>query len=362
MRPETRSLPDRRSWPRLLVVGTFLPEFELERYAGGGLAVQVMKLGGEVITTSHLRSRPLRLVDMLRTAFLRRNDYDLGHITVFSGLAFAYAECVLALLSVLGKKCTLGLHGGNLPGFARRYPGRTRRLLNSSKLTVCPSRYLFEEMKPFGPDLRLIPNAIDITRYCAKGGRSQGTRLLWLRAFHSIYNPGMAVTVLSEVLTAIPDASMTMVGPDKGDGSMQATKQLAKSAGILERINFAGPLAKEAVPKVMAQHDVFINTTNFDNTPVSVIEAMASGLPVVSTDVGGIPYLLEHGKTALLVKPGDSEGMAAGVKTLLTEAEVAMRLRANGRQLAESFDWGVVLPQWNRFLREAVSRNGGIGS
>jgi glycosyltransferase involved in cell wall biosynthesis len=129
---------------------------------------------------------------------------------------------------------------------------------------------------------------------------------------------------------------------------------------VLDRIKFAGPVPNESVAQVLSEHDIFLNTTNVDNTPVSVIEAMASGLPVVSTNVGGIPYLLEHGKTALLVKSGDSEGMAAAVKTVLTEPDVALRLRTNGRQLAESFDWGVVLPEWKRLLTEANSKNASI--
>ena len=105
----------------------------------------------------------------------------------------------------------------------------------------------------------------------------------------------------------------------------------------------------------MAQHDVFLNTTNIDNAPVSVIEAMACGLPVVSTNVGGIPYLLEHGKTALLVGPGDSDGMTGAVKRLLPEQGLYSELSANGRQLAESFDWEVVLPQWQRLLNSVFS-------
>ena len=156
--------------------------------------------------------------------------------------------------------------------------------------------------------------------------------------------------MFSRVLDSIPDASMTMVGPDKGDGTFQATKKTAKDLGLLERISFPGAIPKEDVPKVMARHDVFVNTTNVDNSPVSVVEAMACGLPVVSTNVGGIPYLLEHGKTGLLVSPGDAREMADAVTSLLSEPRLAQDLGDNGRKLAESFDWNVVLPQWQRLL------------
>src|SRR4051794_22813350 len=96
--------------PRLAVVGSFLPGFQLERYVGGDLAVEIKKRGGTAITTSHVRSTPLRLLNMLGTIFLRRHDYDVALVTVFSGRAFVYAECVTALLSFLKKPCALGLH------------------------------------------------------------------------------------------------------------------------------------------------------------------------------------------------------------------------------------------------------------
>src|SRR5207249_1627364 len=134
---------------------------------------------------------------MLRTIHRRRGEYDLAHVTVFSGRAFIYAECVVALLCVLGKRCTLGLHGGNLPVFTRLHPARTRRLLNRASVAVCPSRYLFEELKPFGKELHLIPNALDIAKYPCTANKVPGHRLLWLRAFHAIYNPEIAIAMFS---------------------------------------------------------------------------------------------------------------------------------------------------------------------
>jgi len=344
-----------RSVPRLLIVGSFLPGFELERYAGGDLAKKLMAVGGKVITTSNVCSRPLRLLDMLRTVYLRRRDYDVAHITVFSGLAFFYAECVVRLLTFIGKPCILDLHGGNLPDFASRHPARIARLFSRACLVVSPSRYLYAKLKPMRPDIHLIPNAIDIRQYSYSFRHPLGARLLWLRAFHRIYNPMMAPAVLARLLETRPQAQLTMVGPDKGDGSYEATRKAAAGLGVLDRIRFAGPVPKGSVAQVLGEHNIFLNTTNIDNTPVSVIEALAGGLPVVSTNVGGIPYLLEHGKTALLVQPGNVEEMADAVKRLFSQPELAGRLAENGRRLAESFDWEVVLPQWLALSTQLIS-------
>lgn len=74
---------------------------------------------------------------------------------------------------------------------------------------------------------------------------------------------------------------------------------------------------------------------------------------MVSTNVGGIPYLLKHGKTALLVQPGNVGEMAAAVTRLVTDPDLAAQFRANGRKLAESFDWSKILPQWESLLSKA---------
>jgi glycosyltransferase involved in cell wall biosynthesis len=96
--------------------------------------------------------------------------------------------------------------------------------------------------------------------------------------------------------------------------------------------------------------DVFLNTTNEDNTPVSVLEAMACGLCVVSTEVGGIPHLLAHEVDSLLVPPNDVTAMAAAVRRVLTERGLAEKLSRNGRLKTEQFDWSVVMPQWKELL------------
>ena len=104
----------------------------------------------------------------------------------------------------------------------------------------------------------------------------------------------------------------------------------------------------------MNQGDVFINTTNIDNTPVSLLEAMACGLCVVSTNVGGLPYLIEDGVDALLVPPDDSQAMAAAVRRILTEPGLAARLSSNARKKIERFDRSVILPQWEELFEKCL--------
>jgi len=296
------------------------------------------------------------MAEMLAIVLLLRHDYDLADVQVFSGPAFVWAEAVTLLLRRLRKPYVLTLHGGGLPEFARRWPRRVRRLLRPAPAVTAPSRYLLERMAPYRADIRLIPNAIEVGRYRFRLRSTPGPRLTWLRAFHRIYNPELAPRVLRSLLPEFPEANLTMVGPDKGDGSRKRTADLAARLGLGDRVRLLDGVPKDFVLSVLGEADVFLNTTNVDNTPVSVIEAMACGLCIVSTNVGGIPYLLGHERDALLVPPDDAEGMAAAVRRILTEPGLAARLSENARRKAEQFDWSIVLPQWEQLLLEVAER------
>ena len=113
-------------------------------------------------------------------------------------------------------------------------------------------------------------------------------------------------------------------------------------------------VAKAEVPHALASADIFLNTSNVDNTPVSVIEAMATGMCIVSTDVGGVAYLCETDEDALLVPAKDAKAMAAAVRRILIDPELAAALSCNARRKAETFDWSIILPQWESLLREVA--------
>jgi glycosyltransferase involved in cell wall biosynthesis len=159
--------------------------------------------------------------------------------------------------------------------------------------------------------------------------------------------------VLARLAATYPDARLEMIGPDK-DGSQRLVENRAVDLGVRERIALVGQLPKREIPARLAAADVFLNTTNVDNTPLSVLEAMATGLCVVSTSVGGIPYLLRDGETALLVPRDDAARMAAAVERVLADPILAARLSSQGRVAAEERAWDRVLPRWDEMLDEAA--------
>lgn len=310
-----------------------------------------------VINTSHYENKFLRILDMLITILLKRKKYSIAHIDVFSGSAFIWAFLSAFLLHIIKKKYILTLRGGNLPKFSMRRNKFVQYILNNAEVITSPSNYLIANLSKLDQQIILIPNAIEISKYEYFVKNFRESNIIWLRAFHNIYNPALVPKVMYLLKRDFQSLKVIMVGPDKKDGSLQNMVLLANKLEVIESIEIIPGIPKSQVPSVLKKENIFLNTTNIDNTPVSVIEAMACGLCIVSTNVGGIPYLLEDGFDSLLVPPDDPGAMAAAIQRILTEPELAARLSANARKKAESFDWVIILPQWEKLFQEAMSYN-----
>jgi glycosyltransferase involved in cell wall biosynthesis len=279
-----------------------------------------------------------------------RRSYRAAVVDLYSGKAFYWGEALTLLLRALGRDFVLCLHGGGLPDFAQRHPRRVRACLGRAKFVIAPSRYLVEQMRPFRADIEELPNALDLDAYEFRERERPAARLVWLRTFRHIYNPTLAPKVIAELARRGIDASLTMYGSDSGDGSLEATREAARQLGVASRLSLPGPIPKHEVPEALNRGDIFLNTTDVDNAPVSVVEAMAQGLCVVSTDVGGLPYLLDHGRDALLAPAGDAKALADAVERVLTEPELAGALSRHGRRKALRFAWPPVLDRWTALL------------
>ena len=276
------------SHPGVLLIGNFFTGGSGTHGVGQDLAVALKTAGWSVLTTSSRRGRVARLLDFLMTVWRCRDRYHVAHVDVYSGLAFVWAEIVCWALRMAKKPYVLTLRGGNLPVFARNTGKRVPRLLQTSPVVTTPSAYLFEQMRPYRQELVLLPNPLDLSKYSFKHRKSPAPTLMWLRTFHDIYNPSLAVRVVARLVQDFPGIRLIMIGPDRGDGSFEATKKLALELGVIGRLTCTGPVTKKEIPHLLHQGDIFLNTPRVDNTPVSVLEAMACGLCIVSTNVGGM--------------------------------------------------------------------------
>lgn len=336
------------------MIGNYLPATRWNKNIWHFLAERLRNSGWKVITTSSKENPFLRLMDMLWTVWKERKNFQLAQIDVFSGKAFMYAEACLFLLNHLKKPIILTLHGGRLPDFSKQYPKRMGYVLESVDAVVTPSPFIQSALSSFRSDIRLIPNPIDLSAAILRVREEAKPRLIWVRAFHQVYNPRLAVEVISELTADYSDITLIMLGPDKGDGSLDQMLSRARALGLEDKIEVEGGIPHTEIPIWLDRADIFINTSNYDTAPRSILEAMANGLCVVSTNVGGIPYMVEDNESGLLVPPNDPKAMAGAIKKILTNPSLTKTLSTYARKKAEMNDWSSILPQWEKLFSEVI--------
>ncbi len=315
---------------------------------GEFLAKSFADKGYSVICVSPQLNPLLRIADVFLVLWSKRRSIDIQILQVYSGRSFTITD----LASILGKafdhRLIMVLHGGNLPDFSRRHPGWVRRVLRRADRIIAPSAYLRRDLAWLGFNIQIISNALDLSPYPYRHRSKLEPNLLWMRAFHDIYNPAMALDVLARICLELPDSCLTMAGPDMG--LREHIERSAKEKGLAESTSFPGFLDMAAKTQIVTNHDIYLNTNKIDNMPLSVLEMAAMGLPIVSTNVGGIPDLLTDGETGLLVPGDDVQAMTHAVLRLLNDPYLASRLSVNGRKLAERFSWPEVFPFWEQLL------------
>jgi len=298
---------------------------------------------------SSKKNQILRMIDMLYTIWKYRKNAGILLIDTYSSKAFWYAYLSSRLAKFLNIPYAPFLHGGNFPKRLPELSKYTPKIFGESATNISPSIFLKEAFEKEKFDITYIPNSIPMENYEYIHRSNLKPNILWVRAFEKTYNSPMAIEVLKLVKQKYPEAKLCMIGGDK-DGSMITTKKIASDLGLENDVEFTGFMAKPEWIQKSKGYDIFINTTNIDNHPVSVIEAMALGLPVISTNAGGVPYFITNKENGLLCEVGNASQMAEMIIQLLTDSTLASTLSANGRKSAETFDLKEILKKWWNFF------------
>jgi L-malate glycosyltransferase len=308
--------------------------------------------GFQIVCVSSKINRAARLAEIVLTLSLQNRRFDAVVLEVYSGLSFFIAEVASLLCKIFKLPLAMVLHGGNLPEFAEKHPRRARRVLKRANLLVAPSAFLAEKIGCCGFPVRVIPNVVNLAKYPFRERARISPQLIWMRSFHPIYNPQMAIEVFAELRKTFPAATLVMAGKDKGlEGEI---KKMAARLNLSDAVRFAGFLDETKKIEEFAAADIYLNTNRIDNMPVSVVEACAMGLPVVATNVGGLPFLISDGKNGLLCQNENVGQMVACIKRLLENPELTGKISRSGRALAERSAWTTVKKDWENLFREIV--------
>lgn len=278
--------------------------------------------------------------------------YDVIHIFSASYFSFLLAPVPALIISrIFRKKTILNYRSGEADDHLARWRSAVPTI-NLFDRVVAPSDYLVDVFEKYKIKATSIANVVDTTRYIFKPRSPLRPLFLSNRNLEPLYNVECIVRAFGNIQRAFPDARLLIAG----DGSQRESLEALVQKLELKNVEFLGSIPPAEMPAIYERADVYLNAPNLDNMPNSLIEAFACGMPVVSTNAGGIPYIVEHERNGLLVDIGDDEALARQAIRLLRSPALAEFLAHQARADCENYSWEKVRSEWVQIYRELSDR------
>jgi glycosyltransferase involved in cell wall biosynthesis len=275
---------------------------------------------------------------------------DVVHVFSASYFSFLLAPLPAVLIArLLGKPVVMNYRSGEAPDHLKR-SAIARRTLRGVERNAVPSRFLHEVFSAFGIRSEIIPNIVDVERFKFRRREPLQPRILSTRNFETLYNIPCTLRAFRLIQDRYPDATLTLVGAGSRDS---AVRSLTQELG-LRNVTFAGRVPPDEIWRYYADADIYLQTPNIDNMPASVLEAYASGCPVVATNAGGVPAILTDNVHGLLVPCDDHHAAAESVLRLLADPALARRVVDTALDACSRYQWSSVRSQWIALYRGMV--------
>jgi len=267
---------------------------------------------------------------------------DVVHVFSASYFSFLLAPFPAVLVArLLGKPVVMNYRSGEAPDHLRR-SAIARSTLRSVEGNAVPSRFLQDVFASFGIRAQVIPNIVDVERFRFRRRPQLRPHLLSTRNFEALYNLPCTLRAFRIVQDRHPDARLTLVG----GGSQEAALRSLAASLALRNVTFVGRVPPDEIWRHYADADIYLQTPDIDNMPTSVLEAYASGCPVVATTAGGVPAILTDGLNGLLVPCNDHQAAAGAILRLLDDAVLAQRIADAAFEGCTRYQWSSVREQW----------------
>jgi len=242
-----------------------------------------------------------------------------------------------------GRRVLLNYHSGEADDHLTRWGWHAIPIMRLASAIVVPSQYLVDVFARHGLPATPVFNHLDVEHFPYRERRVLRPRFLSNRNFESHYNVACVLRAFGRIQQQRPDATLVVAGDGRQRGMLHA---LAAELG-LRNVEFTGPVAPERMPALYDAADVYLHASNIDNMPLSILEAFATGVPVVTSDAGGIPYIVRHEENGLLVPREDDVALAAAALRLLDDSDLAASLAARARsECLAKYTWDAVQREW----------------
>lgn len=351
---------------RLLVVGPAAPP-------AGGMAAQAEQLcrlletealaveflqtnravGGALIQALPVIRAVARLLAYLIAAWRSLGRSDVVHLMSNSGWSWQlYSAPILWLGRVRGVPVIVNYRGGGASQYFEKSARRVRISLEHASAIVVPSHFLQTVFSEYAYHAEIVPNIIDTDRFYPReessSAETEGTHLVVVRNLETIYGVDVAIRAFAKLRSKIPATSLSIAGSGP---ELSNLIDLVKRLNIEDSVSFLGRLGRAEVAELYRSADVFVNSSRVDNMPNSLLEAMASGVAIVSTRAGGIPFIVDHDQTALLVDVDDVEQLATEMLRLTSDISIRDVLKNNALRVVKKYEWQSVKKQWLSLYR-----------
>lgn len=263
---------------------------------------------------------------------------DVIHILACSHLYF-FINVIPAIIigKLFKKRIVVNYRGGEAKLFFNGSGKYAKNILNNADAFIVPSAYLKSVFDDLNIRSSIIPNIADIDSFSfSPPDYSASVKFVCTRNFEYYYDVATLIRAFAIVRRKLRESSLTLIG----DGSLKKELlNIVSEYGLSSCVNFKGRVSPSDMPYVLSQHDIFVNSSIVDNYPISILEAFAIGLPVISTSAGGIPFLIKDGIDGLLVPLGDAKALASEMIRLAKDLSLGRYLAYNGKINASMHSW-----------------------
>ncbi len=342
----------------------------------GGQAVQanylLQHLGGEpnfevsFVPHNPRLPGPLRLLQSIKyvrtlvTSFvycinllIQVPRHDIIHTFSASYLSFLLAPAPAIIIARLfGKKVVLNYRSGEAEDHLRCWPRTAAPIMRLADELIVPSQYLVDIFWKFGLRASAVANVTDPDRFRFKERKPLLPIFLSNRNLYPLYNVACILRAFSKIQQRFPEARLIIAG----DGSQRQSLEVLARELKLQNVEFRGRVAPHKMHELYDEAHIFLNSSNIDNMPGSILESFATGMPVVSTSAGGIRCIVTHEQTGLLVPRNDHDAMAAWAIRLLESPELASTIARNAYEECGAYKWDAVREKWLAVYSRLVGR------
>lgn len=296
-----------------------------------------------------------RLIPYLIHTWKTVRKVQLVHLMANSGWSWhLFSAPVIWIAHWQKVPVVVNYRGGEAKDFFTKAIGWVKPSLQRVGKIAVPSGFLQQVFAEFDLPATVVPNIIDLERFAVSGQRrlnSSSPHFIVCRNLEPIYDVATAIEAFSLIAAQHDQARLTIAGEGPERSRLE---QQARSLNIAEKVTFTGRLKPEQMAELYQSADVMLNTSRVDNMPNALLEAMSSGVPIISTDAGGIPYMVEDGVTALLSPIGDTRALAESALRLLEQEDLYQQLSEQGVKEVSRYRWESVKPLWMGIYTELL--------